>query len=124
MSKLTITIDQHQQATVIRLSGSADMAEANSLKNQLDQYPTAEHNNLVVDLSDLHFISSMGLGSLIQAHRQCQEGRGHLSLVSPQESVARVLKTTQLDQLFDIYPSVEAALAGKNKHLPEKSNEL
>jgi len=115
MSSLAITIDQRLDTTIVNLDGSADMSEVHTLTNQLESLSTKRQNNIIIDLSRLNFISSMGLGSLIQAHRKCRQKEGNLCLVNPQEAVARLLKTTQLDQLFSIYPSVEEALTGEKK---------
>jgi len=115
MSSLAITIDKRLGTTIVNLDGSADMSEVHTLRNQLETLSTEHQNNIIVDLSRLNFISSMGLGSLIQAHRQCRQEQGTLCLVNPQEAVARLLKTTQLDQLFSIYHSVDEAITGENK---------
>ena len=113
MSKLKINVNQQSDAIVVGLTGSADMTEVDTLKKQLLKYIQGEHLHVVIDLSELTFISSMGLGSLIQAHQLSQDRRGHLSLANPQTGVAKVLQTTQLDHLFDIYPSVEEAISGQ-----------
>jgi len=111
MSELTIDIAEHDAGVIVRLAGSADMTAAQDLRHQLERLPTEETNRIVLDLSALDFISSMGLGVLIQFHRQCQEGTGGLRLANPQESIVKVLETTQLDQLFDIYTSLDEALS-------------
>ena len=115
MSKLEITIKKHPESLIIALSGSADMTEANTLKVQLEQILAESHNIVVIDLSKVNFISSMGLSTLVYAHRQCHQQGDILSLAGVQTAVEKVLKTTQLDQLFDMFDSVEAAITNAKK---------
>ena len=108
--ELEISAVEHEEATVIALSGSADMAEAEELNRVLAEAAEREKAMLVIDLSGLGFIGSMGLGSLIKAQSVCRRHGGKVVLVKPQPEVHRVLKTTQLDQLFEICSSVEEAI--------------
>ena len=110
MSSLRLDITERGNAVIITLSGSADMAQAGDLKTKLEKIPLTD-KNVILDLSTLDFIASMGLGGLIFIHQQCQQQQTSFKLVSPQGAVAKVLKTTQLDQLFDIYSSIDEALA-------------
>lgn len=111
MSNLQISLSERHNSTVIRLSGSADITEAAALNEQFEKLFTAKKFRLIIDLGDLAFTSSMGLGALIKAHRQCRTNQGMLTLVGPQPSVMRVFKITQLDKLFQICPTLEQALA-------------
>ena len=115
MSKLEITFEKRPEAMIISLVGSADMTEANTLKVQLEKILSENHHIVVIDLSKLDFITSMGLSTLVYAHRQCHQQGGILSLAGAQTAVEKVLKTTQLDQLFDMFGSVEAAITNAKK---------
>jgi len=110
MSSLDISTTEGKQATVIKLSGSADMQEAALLSRHLEKLFSQDIYHLVLDLSDLQFTSSMGLSSFIQAHTKCRANEGHLAMVNPQPAVMRIFRTTRLDQLFDIYASTEEAI--------------
>lgn len=99
-----------EPATIIRLSGSADMQETDVLTQYLDKIFSQKRYHLVIDLSGLQFTSSMGLGNLIRAHTRCRDHQGRLALVNPQPAVGRILQITRLDRLFDIYNTVEEAM--------------
>ena len=109
MSNLDISITKDDQATIISLNGSADMQEANMLNEHLEKVFEEKCYTLVIDLSELKFTSSMGLGSLIMAHSACKENMGRLAIVNPQPAVMKIFITTRLDQLFNIFKSVEEA---------------
>jgi len=111
MSELQIYACERGGTTVISLIGSADIVEADRLQGYLDKTIAEGKCRVLVDLSKMVFASSMALGVLIRAHRECHKHQGGLLLVNPQAAVMKVLLTTQLDHLFEIYSSVEEALA-------------
>lgn len=116
MSNLSISTSVEGDTVVIGLSGSADMAEIAQLRETMDGLLKEKKSKWILDLSELIFISSIGLGTLIHAQRHCRENAGFLALVNPRDDVAHVLKTTQLDQIFDIYPDLSTALEKAGHH--------
>ncbi len=96
--------------TLVSLAGSADMAEAHALSDTLDRMIDEGRTRLVIDLSDLTFINSMGLGAFIKAHNLCRQQGGSLFLANPQPAVRRVLRTTRLDEFFPLYKAVAQAM--------------
>ena len=65
---------------------------------------------LVVDLGQVKFIDSFGLGSLVSALRVVRSANGDLKLAHVPSSVESVLRLTRLNTVFDIHPTMEAAL--------------
>ena len=58
--------------------------------------------NLVIDLKELEYIDSSGLGFLVTLHDRLERNDQHLSLVNMPTHVARVFKITRLDRILDI----------------------
>ena len=54
-----------------------------------------------------------GLGALINAHAKARQAQGRLSIAGPSPMVMRLLETTRLTNLFEVFPSVDEALEGK-----------
>ncbi len=71
--------------------------------------------HIVLDLSKVMWIDSTGLGELISSLSSIKKGSGNLVLASLQAPVQSLLKMTNLDQIFDIYDSVDLALAKLSK---------
>jgi anti-sigma B factor antagonist len=65
---------------------------------------------LVVDLTQTSFVDSSALGVLIGALRRIRERDGHVRIAIPVAPVRKVFEITSLDQVFELYPSREAAL--------------
>jgi anti-sigma B factor antagonist len=56
------------------------------------------------------FMDSSALHALLRANRALDRVGGVLSLVAPQEAVARVLSLTAADRLVPVYPNLAAAV--------------
>jgi len=97
---------------VLTLAGDVDVATAPRLRDRLVQLITDGPPQLVVDLSGLSFIDSMGLGALVSGLKRARAHDGDLRLAGPTDHVAKVLAITRLDLAFVVADSVDEALAG------------
>ena len=106
------TIQQEVQGEVIILHMTGQMREmgADALRDELDKLLEKGHYKLVFDLSDITFISSVGLGQLMRAFRVTTSNGGYVRVVNPQPLVEEVFRFTKLHTLIHIYPTVEAAV--------------
>ncbi len=66
---------------------------------------------LVIDLNKLELLDSTGLSVLLNARRRAVRAGVELSLVCDVRATLRLLEITRLDRDFNVFPSVEAALA-------------
>ena len=95
---------------VLRLAGEVDVATAPRLRDRLVQLINEGPPKLVVDLSGLSFIDSMGLGALVSGLKRARAHDGDLRLAGASDHVAKVLNITRLDQAFVVGDTVEAVL--------------
>jgi anti-sigma B factor antagonist len=107
---LSITRADHGDRAVVRLGGEIDVYTAPFVREKLDEQITAGRADLVVDLSDVTFLDSTGLGVLVGRLKIARTRSGSLRLVVTAERVLRVFAITGLDKVFEIYPDLEAAL--------------
>ena len=110
VGSLEIFVSERDDVVVVELKGSADISATTMLESRLAGILASGRNWIVMDLSDLEFTSSVGLGSLIRAHIRCRESGGCLGMANPQPAVMKVFKTTRLNELFELYDSVNEAL--------------
>lgn len=71
-------------------------------------------NNLrkiVLDLSGLDWMNSTGLGALVAVQGRLKNVDGHLRLAALTNSVGDLLKLNKLNLIFEIHPTVAAAVA-------------
>lgn len=74
---------------------------------------------LVVDLGAIDYMSSPGLGALTDAHQRFSKRGAHMLLARVDKRINNLFIITKLAMVFDLYPSVEAALEARAK-LPVK----
>jgi anti-sigma B factor antagonist len=97
---------------VAHLEGRLDLLSAQALKTRLSEAVTAGNHRLVVDLGDVPFIDSSGLGALISGLKAARQAGGDLRVARPGDQPRVVLRLTTLDRVLRPYPTVEEALAG------------
>lgn len=97
--------------TVIAVSGEVDIATADSLDAEITQVLADGAHHLVVDLSDVGFLDSTGLGVLVKALKRAREAGGTLAIVVTAERIAKVFRITGLDAVMPLHDDVDAAVA-------------
>jgi len=91
---------------VVTLSGELDAATARDVRESLTELiATAPGTVVVLDLHELEFIDSTGLGLLVGAQKQARDAGRDLVLGSPRRPVYRALEVAGLVDLFDIRPN-------------------
>lgn len=98
--------------TVVSVKGEVDLYTAPSLKESVADLVSSGRSRIAVDLGEVDFMDSTGLGVLIGALKRCREAEGALALVAPRDPVLKVLGITGLDRVFPIHDSVERATSG------------
>jgi anti-sigma B factor antagonist len=96
---------------VVQPSGQLDMETAPRLRAAIDKLLQAGERQIVVDLGRLTFCDSIGLSTLVVAHRSCVEGGGYLRLARPTPFLLNLLTVVGVRDSVEIYDSVEAACA-------------
>lgn len=102
-------------AIVFRLRGSLDLATSPSLRGALLEEAEKDRHDIIVDLTQLEFLDSTGLGALIGAHRRAAEHSGHVRLIVQDGPIARLLNITGLMRVFGVYATLEAALEDRDR---------
>jgi anti-sigma B factor antagonist len=98
---------------VLPLEGEIDLHVSPEVGESLRKMVAKKPRVLVVDLSKVTYLDSSGLAVLIEAMQRVQEYGGRFALAGVQESVKQVLEIARLDQVFQIFPDVDGALAAK-----------
>ena len=99
---LSIRVDENGTTRHVRLSGSCDLATAPALRQTLHGLTPPEVHDVVLDVSELEFIDSTGLGVVLGAMRRLREGGGSLAIAGATGIVRRVLEITDLDKVIPL----------------------
>jgi anti-anti-sigma factor len=98
-------------AVVVKLSGRMDAENAHMFQTACEDWIAKGHNYIVVELSDLQYISSMGLTSFMVVAKSLQKKAGSVILCRLQGLPRQVFELTRLIDVFPVFDSTETALA-------------
>jgi len=104
----------HGTHTVLRVEGIVRMGEsAQFLAQTLAKLLDEDGGNVLVDLEQINYIDSTGIGELVGYFGKFQEKGRRLILVKPAERIRKLLAVAKLDSIFPTYDELEAALAAE-----------
>jgi anti-sigma B factor antagonist len=107
-AQLSTSVTAHGPGQVLSVAGDLDMSTAQQLLLAVEDAVGGEPALLVVDLSGVQFMDSVGLAALVNAQRAGKPTRMRFVASAP---VQRTLDLVGLNELLDTYPSVAEALA-------------
>jgi anti-sigma B factor antagonist len=110
---MKINIAEQNGAAVVRpTSARVDLEVAGEFRAALAQLIDSGHRHLVVDMSDVSFVDSSGLGALVSALKTLKvlKGGGDVRLANVQPPVVALLEIIRLHRVFASYPSVDQAV--------------
>jgi anti-sigma B factor antagonist len=109
---LKITVRETPQATILDLSGRITLGEGlGDLRDSIREALAGERKHILLNLADVGYIDSSGLGQLIGSYATVTDRGGQLKLINLQKKVNDLLQITKLLTVFETYPSEAAALA-------------
>jgi anti-sigma B factor antagonist len=102
-----------QQPNVLPLQGEIDLHVSPEVAELLRTMIAKKPKQVVVDLTKVTYLDSSGLAVLIEGMQHVQEYGGQFAVAGVQESVKHIFEIARLDQVFQIFPDVDTALAAK-----------
>jgi anti-sigma B factor antagonist len=91
---------------VLQPTGRLNMVAAPAFKNLVEETVASGQTRIVVDLGQVTFIDSSGLGALIAGLKATRQAGGDLRLADVPEQVMTVLRLTNLDRVLRVHPTV------------------
>jgi anti-sigma B factor antagonist len=102
-------VDQMGDCAVVRVGGEIDARTVHAFHEAAAEAANLT-SHVVIDLAQVTFVDSSGLGGLIAARRSARERGGSVSLSSPPQVVRRLLGSTRLHDVFAMYDSLPEAI--------------
>lgn len=94
------------------LSGGDETAELQAVVHEIVEKGAPK---IIVDLGNVSYINSTGLGALIAMHTSCKNRQGMLRLARIGKRIESLFLITKLSLVFETFDSVEGALVGVDK---------
>ena len=96
---------------ILELSGRFDNFTAPAVVEWLSKATGTPPAQVVINLTNVNFIDSTALATLVQGMRRCQERHGKLHLCGLQQQVYMIFELTRLNKAFPIFANESQAVA-------------
>ena len=117
MDQKTYSADDGRQVIVITPTGRLDITTAWQFRLNLQDCISRLSPHLVINLSQVNFIDSSGLTSLVAGMRDADKVQGSFRICSVHPEAKLVFEVTMMDSVFEIYDTEEEALQGSPKQV-------
>ncbi len=99
------------KAIVLELRGEIDMKTSTGVKSKLQELFRDKPQVLVVDMTEVEFMDSSGLATLVGALKWCRTNNSELRLAGLAQGVRSVFEICRLETIFQIYDNLPEALS-------------
>lgn len=107
---LDVTTSEKNGFTVVALKGRLSLGNLLvNTENKLRQMIEAGPVKLVLDLTELDYMDSAGIGMLMMCAGNARSRGGEFSVAGPNDRVRKIFQIANVDQVINVYPTVEAA---------------
>jgi len=110
-TKASYPIPRRDRPDVLSLEGEIDLHVSRNVAESLYSMIEKKPKRLVVDLTRATYLDSSALAVLIEGMQNMDAYGGKLALVGINNDVRTIFEIAKLDQVFQIFPDVDAALA-------------
>ena len=107
---MEITVTKHNDITILSLDGRLDTLSSTPFDKKLQDLISKDENKIIIDFSQLDFISSSGLRVLLTAGKQLKSVKGKLILCTVKDHVKEVFDVAGFTMLFSMLPSQDEAI--------------
>jgi anti-sigma B factor antagonist len=108
---MNLKIEEKNDIVLIRVKEERlDAHNSGDLKLEMNRLFGEGRKNILVDLEDVRFIDSSGLGALVSGFKNAISNQGNLKLAGLQPQVKSMFELTRLHRVFEIFPSSSEAL--------------
>lgn len=105
-----VNVSQTSEVAVVETKGRIDSSTAAAFGEALARAVDVGGARVVLDLSEVDYMSSAGLREIVTAFKKARSLQGDIRLAEPTPRVLEVLELSGLDTFINIYPSRAAAL--------------
>lgn len=107
---IEIQTEDRGGAAIVRPKGDVDLQRSPVLREHLKSVSDRKPSRLVVDLSEVSYMDSSGVATLVEAMQLARRGKYPLVLCCLQDRVKSIFEIARLDTVFQITSDVDAAL--------------
>ncbi len=106
-----LDVSQRDGWQIVEVTGELELATAPRLRQQVVSLVGADCLRVVLDLTRVDFIDSVGLGVVVGALKRTRTRGGDLRVVAPEQRVRSLFTLTRLDEIIVVADRVDEAIA-------------
>jgi anti-sigma B factor antagonist len=106
----SVKIRHRDQVALIDVSGHLTSFEVGALRQSIETLLKAKRKNIVLNLSELKYLDSSGIGELARIYVAVVKQGGAMKVIGLTAKVDEILKITHLSQVFQEFPDEQSAL--------------
>lgn len=108
---MEVKVQKHEECRVVKISGRVDANTSPELTGVLNEIMDAEIFKIVIEMSDVEFISSAGTRALMETQKECTIlKRGAVIIAAPNERVMRTFELSMVKHYIRIEENATDAL--------------
>ena len=95
-----LQIEKKEEA--VFLTGEVDVGNCTVFKEQLNEIIEGTEGNFILDVSNLSYIDSAGLGILVGIYKRLSENKREMTVANANDYIKKLFRITKLDTLFKV----------------------
>jgi len=110
MISMDISSRAKGEVVILDISGEIDLYNAPEIKDIVNKLIDQKKYNVIINLKEVTYIDSSGIGALISSLSNLKKYQGGLKIINVFASVKKVFELTKLTSFFEIYDSEDEAV--------------
>jgi anti-sigma B factor antagonist len=103
-------MDRDDGIRILKLAGRMDLDGADVIRKQLSAATSGHGVRVIMDLAEVNFMSSIGIGMIVRTATAVQKQHGNMVLLDPQPVVWMALEKTHIPEIISVHLRLEDAL--------------
>ena len=109
-AEMTINTEQRDDATIVSPVGDIDLSRSPTFRRKLQIVQDAKPARVIVDLSQVSYMDSSGVATLVEALQVSRRTDSPLIVCCLNDRVRSIFEIARLDTVFTIVPDIESAM--------------
>ncbi|MBZ5612096.1 MAG: STAS domain-containing protein [Acidobacteriia bacterium] len=116
---MALEIQRHEKEgiSILDLNGRLVVGDSNLLREKVNEEVAQGHNQIILNLKDVDYIDSTGLGIMVICYTSLQKTGGHVKLANLNRRNIELLLLTKLSTVFELFGDEQSAV---NSFFPER----
>ena len=95
-------IDKKDDYLILNLAGDLDVYSEEEFRDFIEDELKDKNLDLVIDIEDLDYLDSTGLGMLMKIYKMYDENGQKVKIINPKENILKLFKITDLTDIFEM----------------------